>query len=155
MVSLDELRDLFHYDSETGLITWRRKQGQVDRTGQEAGWIHAKGYRHLHIYGETYKAHRVAWALHYGEWPEGEIDHINHIRDDNRIANLRIVTRTQQMQNLSYHSTANTTGVRGIIEYPTGFRVEMQRGGVRYRKMFPTMEQAIEYANTIREGRAG
>ncbi len=46
-----------------------------------------------------YKAHRIAWYLHYGEWPEGMIDHVNRNKNDNRIENLRLVSNRYNQHN--------------------------------------------------------
>lgn len=60
-----------------------------------------------------FKAHRVIWALHYGVWPESEIDHINGVRSDNRIENLRLATRSGQLQNVGIRAS-NTSGYPGV-----------------------------------------
>lgn len=57
------------------------------------------GYMQGFILGKKFRAHRVAWALHYGEWPDNDIDHINGNKSDNRIANLREASRAQNMWN--------------------------------------------------------
>ena len=89
------------YDPTSGIITWIKKRLKVS-VGKEAGCLHSDGCRIIGFNGKTYKAHRVAWFLHYGENP-GEIDHINGIRDDNRIENLRVVTHYENMQNTVHH----------------------------------------------------
>ena len=71
------------------------------KSGMKAGALDGQGYIHIGFEGKKYKAHRIAWLLHNGEWPEFEIDHINRIRTDNRIKNLRICTRAINMQNKS------------------------------------------------------
>ena len=65
--------------------------------------------------GRQYLQHRVAWALHYGEWPASFIDHINHIRDDNRIHNLRVVTRAEN----------NSNAIRRM-NYKTGYQAGLE-----------------------------
>jgi hypothetical protein len=62
---------------------------------------HREGYHCGSVVGRKFLAHRVAWFKHYGAWPAGEIDHINHDRTDNRIQNLRVVSREQNSKNLS------------------------------------------------------
>jgi len=62
---------------------------------------------------KTYAAHRVAWFLHHGAWPMGEIDHINGNAQDNRIANLRDVTHKENTRNMKRRSD-NTSGITGI-----------------------------------------
>lgn len=87
---IEEMRAALNYDAETGII-WR---GQ-----NKAGGDKGNGYIRLRFKGTRYAAHRIAWALHYGEWPHGEIDHINRDRSDNRISNLRVVSRSENMRN--------------------------------------------------------
>ena len=84
--------EYLEYDPNTGLLT---------KDGKEVGGLDTYGYRHVSIGGKLYKTHRVCWYLHYGEWPDGDIDHINEIKDDNRIANLRVATRSENMRNQS------------------------------------------------------
>lgn len=71
------------------------------------------GYLIGRIGSVNHKAHRVAWAIHFGEWPNGMIDHINGNRSDNRISNLRVVDATGNSQNQGLRST-NTSGEQGI-----------------------------------------
>jgi len=114
LLPIEELRKLLAYDPETGVLTWKVSRGKA-RVGAAAGSISGScGYREVGIIcGRLYKAHRIAWALHYGEWPAGQIDHENHIRDDNRITNLRDVTSAENLRNRSMPSS-NTSGRIGV-----------------------------------------
>ena len=73
----------------------------------------SEGYRRVSIQGKSTGAHRVAWFLHYGKWPDGFIDHINHDRSDNRIGNLRLVSRSDNARNQKLHSH-NVSGFNGV-----------------------------------------
>jgi hypothetical protein len=123
------LRKLLEYAPETGILTWRPRMLEMFNSkaacqrwnAQYAGKVaisvdSGKGYKTGSILGKSLKAHRVAWAIYYGEWPLGHIDHVNGIKCDNRIANLRAVTRTENMRNLPKYAT-NTSGVCGIHWY--------------------------------------
>jgi len=110
--SIEDLRRLLAYSPETGAITWKLGRRGV-RVGAEAGSINALGYRQVMVGGRQYLAHRLAYALHYGEWPAGEIDHMNQARSDNRIANLRVVTTAGNAQNRKLFET-NTSGRVGV-----------------------------------------
>jgi hypothetical protein len=71
------------------------------------------GYLRVRLFGRSYPAHRVIWALHYGKWPEGQIDHINGDPADNRIENLRDVSHAENGRNQRLHRT-NTSGFAGV-----------------------------------------
>lgn len=91
----ERLRQLLSYDPEAGTFAWRTGP----RAGMEAGTLARTGYRLLWVDGASVLAHRMAWLWVYGELPGGDIDHINGVRTDNRIANLRCVTRRVNLQN--------------------------------------------------------
>lgn len=93
------MQDLLSYSPETGLFTWIGKAARSTRLGAIAGNVNTDGYRRIRVKGKRYCAHRLAWWFVYGEWPNKEIDHINLVKDDNRICNLRLVTRSQNKQN--------------------------------------------------------
>lgn len=101
------LLELFDYDKETGFFI-RKVNRQRGRAGDIAGTL-KEGYIRIIINNERCLAHRLAWMYVYGEWPSGEIDHINRIRSDNRISNLRICTRQQNCNNTDLNSN-NTSG---------------------------------------------
>ena len=89
MITAEQVRELFDYDSDTGVLTWRDKS---KKRQVEPGYVNKFGYRCFSYQGYYYSAHRLIWAWVHGEWPKGQIDHINHVRDDNRISNLRDVS---------------------------------------------------------------
>ncbi len=111
-MNLEDLHQRFDYDPGTGLFTHRRKRGF--RGGEPAGWYDRKGYLRVGTgSGHQYFAHRLAWLWVHGDWPIMEIDHINGIRDDNRIANLREATRSQNLANAG-RLPSNTSGFKGV-----------------------------------------
>lgn len=75
--------------------------------------LDGSGYRSGGIFNRTFRAHRVAWALAHGEWPRGFLDHINGDKTDNRLANLRDVTRLENARNMPRPKN-NTSGVLGV-----------------------------------------
>lgn len=112
MIDADELRRRLSYDRETGVFIWRLDVGRA-RAGMIAGADAHNGYRHICIQRHMYMAHRLAWLYVYGKWPEGEIDHANGIKSDNRIANLREATRSQNMSNK--RGVRSSSGFRGVF----------------------------------------
>ena len=111
-MNIDALKLLLRYDSETGLIYWVAKgKGMIKK--KAAGTLLHSGYLGICIGPKRWQAHRVAWALHHGEWPKDQIDHINGVKTDNRICNLREATNCQNSKNLGL-SKANKSGTKGV-----------------------------------------
>jgi hypothetical protein len=99
-----EIKEHIAYQPDTGKLVWIKPVSRRTKVGQEAGYIKGTGYRRVTFLGNTYRCHRVAWYLHHGEDPaDKQIDHVNGDRDDNRIANLRLVTHSQNQQNRKTH----------------------------------------------------
>jgi hypothetical protein len=112
-ISQSRLKELLHYDPETGVFTWRVAAANCIQAGDIAGSPNGDGYRQIKIGGRPYLAHRLAFLFITGEWPPGEIDHKNADRTDNRWANLRAATRSQNMAN-GRKLAANTSGFKGV-----------------------------------------
>jgi len=111
-MNIDALKSLLRYNPETGLIYWIAKgKGKIKK--KAAGTLLHSGYLGISIGPKRWQAHRVAWALHHGDWPKDQVDHINGVRTDNRISNLREATNSQNGKNLGL-SKANTSGVKGV-----------------------------------------
>lgn len=103
-----ELRAVVAYDPETG------KFSRV-KDGKPIGFVaQAKGYECLHVLGKKCNAHRLAWLYVHGEWPVGEVDHINGVKTDNRIDNLRDVPRSINSQNQNRAHCRSGTGLLGV-----------------------------------------
>jgi hypothetical protein len=102
------------YDPETGHFTWKVQRSGKTKAGMRAGTKNRLGYINLRIDYRGFGAHRVAWAMQYGVWPNGDIDHINGIRDDNRIVNLRDVSRGSNLQNQRRAHRDSKSGILGV-----------------------------------------
>ena len=96
----EEISQLLRYDPATGELRWLVSRSRLARAGDIAGTVTKQGYVAIILQGRGFKAHRIAWLLHYGNWPAGHIDHINGSKADNRIANLRDVDRRVNAENL-------------------------------------------------------
>ncbi len=112
-LTAEYLRSVLHYDQETGIFT--RKVGSANqvKVGDVAGSQGGNGYLQIMVCRRKHLAHRLAWLYMYGEWPKDQLDHINRIRTDNRVANLRDVSTKQNMQNAGKYSS-NTSGHPGV-----------------------------------------
>ncbi len=118
MQSISQLRAALRYDPETGELFWRHRSEQRPQwngrfAGKPALTGYCRGHRIGTLNGETVKAHRIAWAIYYGVWPTKEIDHINDVKDDNRIANLREADTAQNACNRGTNRN-NTSGFKGV-----------------------------------------
>lgn len=116
-LTAERVRELFNYDPETGVFTRRVGRRAGTKAGDIAGSVKPSGYRSIWI-GANYMAHRLAWLYVHGTWPDGQVDHINQIKTDNRLANLRVVTHAQNMENRLPYRT-NSTGLRGVYRRKT------------------------------------
>ena len=113
MITQERLRSVLAYDGASGVFVWLERRGQYP-AGTRAGSLNGHGHRMVAVDGRVYMAHRLAWLYVHGSWPCGQIDHINGQRDDNRIANLREATESQNAQNRRGPSTRNAIGVLGV-----------------------------------------
>lgn len=107
-----------------------------NKVGDEAGSLLSNGYLHIRIDGRSYRNHRIVWEMHNGDIPAGfEIDHVNGIRHDNRIENLRLVSRSDNMKNRKMSSN-NSSGFCGIFWSRTGkhWVASIYDNGIRYQK---------------------
>ena len=96
-------KEYLKYDTNTGEFTWIKCKAKWMEVGTKAGTLNDKGYIKIRLNGKNYQAHRLAWYFHYREWPKHQIDHINGVRTDNRIINLRDVTSKQNSLNQKGH----------------------------------------------------
>lgn len=118
---LDEIR----YEPETGLFFWTKWRLGRDLLAP-AGTTNKEGYRVIVMGRKAYKAHRLAWLMQTGTWPAGEIDHINGEKSDNRLCNLRDVTKAVNLQNLRKPTARNKTGFLGVSKCRKGFQASIK-----------------------------
>lgn len=97
-ITQERLHELLEYEAETGLFLWRQAHRGTAK-GSVAGHVTPRGYRRIRLDGRAYPAGPLAWFYVHGEWPKETIDHINRVRHDDRISNLRPATLRQQRAN--------------------------------------------------------
>ncbi|AUX94248.1 HNH endonuclease [Mixta gaviniae] len=112
LLTHEYLIDNLYYNKETGLFTWVKPRKRIT-VGSYAGCQNLAGYITICLDKKIYRAHRLAWFFINGSWPDGEIDHINGIKTDNRISNLRQATRSENQRNQNAPKT-NTSGIKGV-----------------------------------------
>lgn len=138
------LRELLHYDPETGVFTRLvARKGPKAWVGCVAGSPDRKGYTSIVIDQERHAAHRLAWFYVHGSWPDGQIDHINGVKDDNRLANLRVVSNQVNGQNSRVARSSNRVGLLGVTPWKKRFRASIYINGRSvYLGLFAEPEQA-------------
>lgn len=151
------VRSILDYDPATGEFRWKRRADQGKRwnsryAGTVAGCTHPDGHRRLKIGNRNYWAHRLAWLIVHGEWPERDLDHRNGNPTDNRLANLRLATLSQNIANARRRAD-NTTGFKGVVRQGQRFRAQIKQAGkTLHLGMFDTPEEAhAAYVAAARE----
>ncbi len=111
MITQDRVRELFDYAD--GELIWRVSVNWSIGVGTTAGSLNkCSGYNQVKIDGKSYQVHRIIWLWHYGYFPEHGLDHINRLKADNRVHNLREVSQSCNIRNS--RSRGNNSGVRGV-----------------------------------------
>lgn len=164
-LSFAEVDALLKYDPETGKLFWKDRPVASFQSlriangwnskfaGKEAFTANSHGYRRGAINCIAYSAHRIAWLLHYGEWPINQLDHINGDRSDNRVVNLRDVDQSTNNRNARKRSS-NKSGFEGVFwdgwtrQWSITFR---QLDGTRaYKRTTGTKEEAAVLLDEIK-----
>lgn len=112
MLTHARLLELLRYDPETGWFSWRISRGPR-HAGEAADCVGPLGYVVIRLDGVLYYGQRLAWFYMTGEWPKDEVDHINMDKEDNRFANLREATPTENRQNKTVRRD-NRSGLKGV-----------------------------------------
>lgn len=132
MLTQEKLKSILKYDKDTGVFTWLIRPTISVPVGSIAGYLDKSvGYIKIGFNRKNYLAHRLAWLYCYGEWPENQIDHINHNRIDNRICNLRDVDDFGNRTNTSIYSK-NKSGVHGVTWRANRWESKISFKGVTY-----------------------
>lgn len=142
-ISAEELRQLVHYDPDTGIFTWLQSKFQPYRIGKRAGSKMSNGYRRIFIGEKAVTEHRLAWLYMTGKWPQNHIDHINGDRTDNRFCNLRDVSRSTNLHNIARANKNASSKYRGVSPANGTWTMQILVNGKRIRVPgFSTEEDA-------------
>ena len=137
-MNLETIKNILSYDKDTCIIK------RIDRKNGN-GSLDKDGYLIIKIKGKQYKAHRLAWLYEFGSFPNTNIDHINGIRTDNRISNLRAVSQSVNAKE-RFYSINTDTGEKGIY-YDNSTKGLISRFTIKDGKKtlrFRTIEEAID-----------
>jgi hypothetical protein len=157
-LTAEEARERLAYDPSTGRFIIKKNVRHPSLSGRPTHCLDVSGYVQINLkpYGPL-KGHRVAWLMHYGTWPGGHIDHINGVRDDNRIENLRVVTNRINAQNKRHPMVGNKTGFLGVTHHGPRYRATVNTNKTTYTAgYFDTPEEAhaayVELKRKLHEG---
>lgn len=126
-LTAERVRELLDYDPETGVFRWKDSRSQAVEVGSVAGSLDKHtGYIRIGVARNYVAAHRLAWLWVHGRWPDGELDHKNRVRSDNRLENLREATRSQNTVNATVR---NATGYRGVKRHKGSYVARIKANG--------------------------
>ena len=139
------LRIVLEYNEISGQFTWKvPPKNQSIEIGDVAGYLRSNGYWYIKIGGRSYSAHRLAWMYVHGVWPPRLIDHINGVKSDNRIANLRPASMSQNKSNGALYAS-NSSGFKGVTKCKNKWKTQITHDQVVfYLGLFNTKEEAHE-----------
>lgn len=159
MLTAQRLRELLNYDPETGVFTRAKVTCNKVKIGDVAGSLHHNGYIHIRVLGVIQAAQRLAWMYMTGKFPDGQIDHINGIKYDNRWSNLRDITQQTNLENQRVAYANNKSKLLGVDFRPKlgKWAAQIQVKGVKhYLGLHNTPEDAhAAYTDAKRKLHAG
>jgi hypothetical protein len=150
ILTQEHLHFLLDYDPNTGLFRWKNPASNRVRIGSVCNCYDKYGYVVIRVVGKLFKAHQLAWLYIHGKFAP-ELDHINQIRDDNRIANLRKASRSMQMHNAGMLRN-NTSGAKGVSYHAASKKWHARiwiAGKCHSIGYFSTVEEAQKERNAV------
>lgn len=130
-MTLARVREVLHYDQNTGVFTWLKRLSNRGQVGAQAGTILKNGYRSITVDGDRAYAHRLALFYVHGYWPTLDVDHANGVKDDNWLANLRPATVSQNLANQKAHRDS-ASGLKGVTKSKGRWLARIFCDGRRY-----------------------
>ena len=151
MITYAELIDSLEYNVDTGIFTWKYNKSSRAMKGSIAGTLCKDGYISININRKIYRAHRLAWLYCFQQWPVTYIDHINGVRNDNRLDNLREANMLENSHNSKVHKDSKT-GIKGVYynKLNSNYRAQIYYKGNRISLgSFKTVEEAALAYSTM------
>lgn len=166
-IAPQEIYNLILYEPDTGRLVWKDRPESLFKDARSAkSWnskyagkdaftaMNGNGYKRGAVGGKLYYAHRVAWFLYHGSWPQYQIDHINGDRKDNRISNLRSVTNHENSKNKRF-SDKNTSGFTGVTWFKRDqkWKAQIMHKGKNYHLGYFDCAKEARDARVLAEAR--
>lgn len=158
-LTIESLIDRLNYNAKTGEFTWKPFAVADERYGwnkryanKPAGYVNRNGYLVITILPYKLLAHRIAWPISYGEWPDHLLDHKDGNRSNNRLSNLRPCSYTQNMVNRK-SITRKVDLPRGVSSAGRRYRATVKLDGKRiWTALFDCPNEAhVAYINVIND----
>ena len=150
MLTQERLKELVHYNPDTGVFTYRQQTNPRALVGQVIGSVQRSGHLRMQLDKKSYQLHQLAFLYMQGILPN-EVDHRNNIPDDNRWDNLRVATHQQNCFNSSMRKD-NTSGHKGISIrkniHSTTYHARITLNGKETGKHFNTLDEALAWRNS-------
>lgn len=145
--SREDIKIYFKYDPESGFIYCLNKYCNIHIIGSRVDREYNYGYKCIVFKKKCYLAHRIAWFLYYGIWPAMDIDHINGDRSDNRLSNLRLATRSQNLQNQKIKPNKSFSVYKGVTKARNKFcaRIKINYKCILLGNYKSELEAALAY----------
>ena len=148
MITQQELKQLLHYDPETGIFTWKsQNKKRPGKLGRTAGTHDEMGYVYCNIHKKKYRLHRLAWLYMTGGWPTDLVDHDDRVRDNNKWDNLKPATKLSNSKNAN-RSKRNKSGHTAIFRTQSAWGVNIgYENKVIHVGSYHTIEEALTARN--------